>query len=163
LRSISRWASAKNINVELIGFDANPFMIQCALNQSQSYANIQYRVLDIFSPEFKDIKFDIVTLNSICHHFSNQYLLDLYKQLKLQTRLAVIVNDLHRHRISYYAITWLSRISNFSYLAKHDGPLSVLRAFHKNELVGLLNSANITSFQIRWYWAFRWELIIWLL
>jgi 2-polyprenyl-3-methyl-5-hydroxy-6-metoxy-1,4-benzoquinol methylase len=162
LRIINHWAKSKKISVKLIGFDANPFMIQYAIEKSHSCSNIDYQVLDIYSLEFKQLQFDIIILNSLCHHFSNPSLITLYQQLITQTRLAIIINDLQRHWISYYAIKWLSKLLNFSNLAKHDGALSVLRAFRKQELVDLLCLANIPSYQIRWRWAFRWELIIWL-
>ena len=162
LMAINHWAKAKKVNVELIGFDANPYMIQYANKKYGSHSNIKYQVIDIFSHEFKEMQFDIITISSLCHHFSEKHLITLYKQLIMQARLAIIINDLHRHWISYYTIKYLSKFLKFSYLAKHDGSLSVWRAFRKQELVRLLNSAKITSYKIRWRWAFRWEIIIWL-
>lgn len=160
LRAIHQWAKLKNVEVELIGIDANSFMVNYAIEKSRPYPNLQYRVLNIFSPEFKKIPFDIVTMNTVCHHFSDAELVTLFSELKKQVSLAVIINDLQRHRISYVAIKCLSILFNFSYLARHDGPLSVLRAFHKIELMALLEKANINFYHIKWRWAFRWEVII---
>lgn len=161
LRAMSQWAKRNGVDVELIGIDANPFMIDYAIEKSHLYPNLQYKVLNIFSPEFKKIPFDIVTINTVCHHFSNAELITLFSALKKQVGLAVIMNDLQRHRISYLAIRCLSVLFKFSYLAKHDGPLSVLRAFHKIELMALLEKASINFYQMKWRLAFRWEVIIW--
>ena len=123
--------------VELVGIDANSFMIEYATQKSQDYSNIHYKVINILSPEFTNMRFDIVCINSSCHHFSNEELVILFKRLAEQTKLAIIINDLQRHWISYYAIKFMSKIFNFSYLAKHDAPLSVLRAFRRDELVNI--------------------------
>jgi 2-polyprenyl-3-methyl-5-hydroxy-6-metoxy-1,4-benzoquinol methylase len=137
-------------------------MIQYATEKSHSYTNLSYQILNIFSSEFKEMKFDIITINSFCHHLDNVTLISLYRQLTMQTHFAIIINDLHRHWISYYVFKGLAKIFNFSYLTKHDGSLSILRAFRKQELLDLLQSANINLYQIRWRWPFRWEIIIWL-
>jgi ubiquinone/menaquinone biosynthesis C-methylase UbiE len=165
LRTMNDWATTKQLSIELMGIDANPFMIQFASEKSDKSilgTPIQYKVLDIFSSEFKQLRFDIVTINSSCHHFNDTLLLQLFNQLKKQTRLAIIINDLHRHWISYFSIKWLSKLLHFSYLAQHDAPLSVMRAFRKNELIHLFHLAQIHSYEIHWRLLFRWEMIIWL-
>lgn len=161
LRAVDKWAKYKNLHVELIGIDINPSIIQYAIERSHSHPDIQYKIDDILSAEFKQNKFDIICINSVCHHFKNSTLVNLFKRLKEQTRFAIIINDLHRHGISYYSIYFLTRLFRFSNLAKVDGPLSVLRAFRKNELIKVLDQAEITNYRIRWIWAFRWQIIIW--
>lgn len=161
LRAINHWAKAKNITVELIGFDANPFMIRYAHNKSADYDNIHYKIMDIFSAEFCQAKFDIVCMNSFCHHLENGILVNFIKQLTKQTSFAILINDLQRNFFSYVAIKGLGKLLNFSKLAQNDAPLSVLRAFHRKELVKLLSLAQINSYKIHWAWIFRWEVIIW--
>lgn len=161
LRAIHDWAKEKNLNADLIGIDANPFVIQCAVKKSQGFDNARFKTVNVLSEEFKTMQFDIVCLNAFCHHLSDPDLVVLLKQLEKQTSTAIIINDLHRHWLAYLSIKWLARLLNFSYLSRHDGPLSVLRAFRKHELVDLLRCANIDHYQIRWRWAFRWEMIIW--
>lgn len=161
LRAVHDWAKAKQLNVELIGIDANPFMVRYAIEKSRAFGKIRFETANVLSDAFKTMRFDIVCLNTFCHHLSDADLLKLLKQLKTQTGTAIIVNDLHRHWIAYLSIKWLSRLLNFSYLARHDGPLSVLRAFRKRELTDLIKRADFDCYRIRWRWAFRWEVILW--
>jgi 2-polyprenyl-3-methyl-5-hydroxy-6-metoxy-1,4-benzoquinol methylase len=163
LRAVHVWAKAKQLNVELIGIDANPFMVRYALEKSRAFSEIQFTTANVFSDAFKTMRFDIVCLNTFCHHLSDADLVKLFKQLETQTSIAIIVNDLHRHWIAYLSIKWISRLLNFSYLAMHDGPLSVLRAFRKRELIDLIKRADFDCYRtrIRWRWAFRWEVILW--
>lgn len=161
LTSMRGWANQHHLDVELIGIDANPCMLEYAAKKSAPSLNIQYQAFDIFSPQFAQMQFDIISINSVCHHFSDDELVRLFKQLAQQTRLAIIVNDLHRHWLSYYAIKTITRLFNFSYLAKNDAPLSVLRAFRKEEFINLLKLAHLSDFQLHSAWPFRFELIIW--
>lgn len=159
LRAIAHWAELHQLTVELYGFDANSFMIQYAKEKSHSNPRIQFKTLDILAMNMQDFTLDIICLNSICHHFDDISLMQLFKKVSREARMAVIINDLHRHWLSYFTIKFLSKICNFTDLAKHDAPLSVLRAFKKKELHTLLDA--IPSYSIRWVWPFRWEIIIW--
>lgn len=161
LRAVHDWAKAKQLNVDLIGIDANPFMVRYAVEKSRTFSKIRFKTANVLSDAFKTMRFDIVCLNTFCHHLSDADLIKLLKQLETQTSTAIIVNDLHRHWIAYLSIKWISRLLNFSYLAKHDGPLSVLRAFRKRELIDLIKRADFDRYRIRWRWAFRWEVILW--
>ena len=158
---MNQWAKSCQLTIQLTGIDANPFMINDANNKSRTAGNIEYINTNIFSPEFSQMQFDIITINSVCHHFKDASLITLFRQLASQARLAVIINELHRHWLSYYGIKWITRIFNFSYLTKHDAPLSVLRAFRKKELIDILKQSQLNSYQINWAWAFRWVAIIW--
>lgn len=160
LVAIQSWLQTKQLSAELIGIDANQFMIEYA-QEKFPHAQIQYQTSDIFSSDFLAQSFDIVTLNTVCHHFDDPSLMKLFKQLIPKTRVAIIINDLHRHWIPYFTIKSLTTLGNFSYLAKHDAPLSVLRAFKKSELMQLLRESSDCFFDIRWRWAFRWQAIIW--
>lgn len=161
LLTIHEWARGKQLSVRLIGVDANPFMVRYAAQKTQALDKIEFATLNVFSDSFQAMKFDIACLNTFCHHFGDSDLVSLLRQLDRQTSMALIVNDLHRHWIAYVSIKWISRMLNFSYLAKHDGPLSVLRAFRKKELIDLIRVADIGHCRIRWRWAFRWEIIVW--
>ncbi len=162
LRAIEKWSSYHGIKMTLIGIDANPSIIDYAIKNSTKYPLIQYKVHNVFSPELEQMKFDIVSINSACHHFNNEDLIKLLQLFSKQTRLAIVINDLHRYWLSYYAIKLISKIFKFSELAKHDAPLSVMRAFTKNDLIEILEEANIKQFEIHWAWPFRWSVIIWL-
>lgn len=161
LYAMSRWFSQKNLPINLMGIDANPLMIRKA-NQIYSQTNIEYKNMNFLSVDFTKLQFDIVTLNSVCHHFDNSLLIQLLTQLKKQTRVAIIINDLHRHPISYFFIKYFARWFMLSTTTQHDGPLSILRAFKRKEIIYILQMANITSFKLHWNWPFRWQLIIWL-
>lgn len=159
MRLIANWAFRKDYSVELIGFDANPNIIEYAKAHT-SESNIQYECSNIFSEEFREQKFDIVVSTLFFHHFSSEQLAIFFEQLKKQVRVGIVINDLHRHWFAYYSIQWLTKLFSKSPMVVHDAPLSVARAFRKKELIEILEKAGFTSYTIRWMWAFRWQVII---
>ncbi len=160
LQEVADWFFEKNINATLTGVDANPVMISYAQTTCAAYANINFLQSDIFADEFKIRQYDIVICSLFCHHFTDDQLQALFKQLKQQARLAVIINDIHRHPVAYYSIKWLTVLFSRSHLVKNDAPLSVLRAFRRSELARLFKAAGIPHYRLRWQWAFRWQAIL---
>ena len=163
LREIAKWAKKRKLNVELIGIDANSFMLDYASEKAkQQDLHIVFKKIDIFSEIFEQESYDISICSLFCHHFTNEELLHIFKQVQKNTRMAFIINDLHRHWFAYYSIKYITKILNGSHLVQHDAPLSVLRAFKRKELENLLDSANFTYYELGWRWAFRYQIIAYL-
>ncbi|GGK87308.1 methyltransferase domain-containing protein [Rufibacter glacialis] len=159
LRMVARWARRRNQPVELVGIDANAFMLNYSAAHSQPYPEISYRQADVFSPEFARQEYDIVICSLFLHHFPDQALASLLAQLQGQARVAVLVNDLHRHPLAFYSIKTLTQVFSRSYLVKNDAPLSVLRGFSRADWQRILELAGIRSYRLQWKWAFRWQLV----
>jgi 2-polyprenyl-3-methyl-5-hydroxy-6-metoxy-1,4-benzoquinol methylase len=160
LRWIRRWLEKKKIKAHLKGIDANPNVVKYATAHTPASCEIVYETINIFSEEFKAQKFDIVTGTLFFHHFTNAELIDFFKQLRTQTSVGLIINDIHRHWFSYYSIKWLTKFFSKSAMVKHDAAQSVLRAFTKDDWVDILRLSGITHYRIKWCWAFRWQVII---
>jgi SAM-dependent methyltransferase len=160
LRHVARWARRRHVPLAAEGIDANEFMLAYAAAKSQGYPEISYRQLDIFSPEFAARPYDVLTASLFCHHFTDAELVQLLRGWRRQAGLAVVINDLHRHPLAYYSIKYLTRLLGGSRLVQHDAPLSVARAFSRQDWVRLLAQAGITHYKLRWCWAFRWQVVI---
>ena len=159
LRHIAHWGHKNGVALELTGIDANQFMLDYATAKSQEYPEISFQQFDIFSPEFQAQPYDVLTCSLFCHHFTDEELVTLLRQWQQQARVAVVINDLHRHWLAYYSIQWLTRLLGGSYLVRHDAPLSVARAFRREDWMKLLAQAGIEKYELRWRWAFRWQVI----
>lgn len=160
LRAIADWAEKKQRTVRLIGVDMNPVMTDYAAALSKKYPNIIFKTINVFDDALLNEKAD-VTMNSLfAHHFDNNELIRLIQRMKELSTHAIIINDLHRHPVAYYSIKLLTTLFSKTYLVKYDGPLSVARALKKKEWQGILSSAGITDYKLRWMWAWRWQIII---
>jgi SAM-dependent methyltransferase len=160
LRHVAAWARRQRVPVALTGIDANEFMLTYAAAKSAAYPEISYRQVDIFSPEFAAQDYDILTASLFCHHFTDAELVDLLRRWHGQAQVAVVINDLHRHPLAYYSIKYLTRLLGGSRLVQNDAPLSVARAFSRADWQRLLAQAGIVRYELRWCWAFRWQVVI---
>jgi hypothetical protein len=106
-----------------------------------------------------DKKPDILFSSLFCHHFSDAELIEMLHWMKIHSTIGFFINDLQRQPLAYHSIRLLTRLFSRSYLVKNDAPLSVLRAFNKNEWEKLLAKAQINPYKIKWKWAFRYLII----
>jgi 2-polyprenyl-3-methyl-5-hydroxy-6-metoxy-1,4-benzoquinol methylase len=160
LKRIRRWSLVKKSNHTLIGIDANPNIVSFARSHTPADCQIEYSIKDIFSDSFKQEKFDVVIGTLFFHHFTDEQLIHFFRRLKSQVRFGIVINDIHRHWFSFYSIKLLTRVLSKSPMVKFDAPLSVLRAFKKNELKNILDRAGFRHYSIHWCWAFRWQVVI---
>ncbi|MBX2968935.1 MAG: methyltransferase domain-containing protein [Cyclobacteriaceae bacterium] len=160
LKLIHRQLKATYPAIQLTGIDANPNIIAFAEKHCAGIPNIRLKTTDIFDPDFQKHSFDLVVATLFLHHFTHDQLVKIFRTLKAQARIGIVVNDLHRHPLAYYSIKILTRLFSRSAMVKYDAPLSVLRGFSKAELQQILTEAGIEPYKLRWRWAFRWQLII---
>ena len=159
-RVIAKWARKRKYKLQINGIDANPFMIEFSRKKASPFPEIQFEGADIFSAQFQSRQFDISLCSLFCHHFTDEDLVGMFRQMADQSKIGFIVNDLHRHPVAYRGIQFLTWLFRGSHLVRHDGPVSVLRAFKKRELEALLEKAGIENYSLRWKWAFRWQLVV---
>lgn len=160
MKLLAQWGRDNNRNLHFVGIDANPHILEYARENTRDYPEISYQLIDIFSDAFADLSFDIIHTSLFTHHFTDEELIGLYSKWGKQVRLGIINNDLHRHWFAYHSIDWLTRGFSRSPMVKNDARLSVLRSFRVEEWDHILKSAGLPDYEIRWRWAFRWELVI---
>lgn len=160
LRKISAWAAANNRKVDLIGVDINPEMTAFAEKKAPGFKNIQFKTLDVWSGDLTKLKADVIISSLFCHHFNDDTLSLLVKQMYKASAKAVIINDLHRHWFAYHSIKWITTLFSKTYLVKYDAPLSVARSLTRKEWESTLLKAGIYNYTIKWMWAWRWQIII---
>jgi 2-polyprenyl-3-methyl-5-hydroxy-6-metoxy-1,4-benzoquinol methylase len=159
LRAVADYGRKNNFTFKLTGIDANEYTVNYARQLSVNYPEISYTKMNIFSDEFSASASDVVIATLFFHHFSNEEITAVLKQVINKTRIGIIINDLHRSRAAYYLF---KLISNFiaNPMVQNDGAISVLRGFKKNELITISKKLNNTVSSIRWKWAFRYQWII---
>jgi SAM-dependent methyltransferase len=157
---IDGWSKKYNLNLQLLGIDANRYVINAARKRLSEFPHIRLQAINILSPDFQKEKFDIVIGTLFYHHFTDEQLIAFFSRLKEQAGIGFLINDIHRHSLAYYSIKLLTVLFSRSSMVKYDAPLSVLRAFSRRELSNILRSAGIENFTIKWKWAFRWQVIV---
>jgi 2-polyprenyl-3-methyl-5-hydroxy-6-metoxy-1,4-benzoquinol methylase len=149
LKAIYNWARKKNISLQLAGLDYNKNCIQYA-KQTQSFP-CEW-IEENFLTHTK--QYDIIFCSLFTHHFKTEQLKNILLQMKSQSKIGIIINDLHRHPIAFYSIKFLTKVFSKSYLVKNDAPLSVLNGFVIKEWKEIFSSLQMKA-SIQWKWAFR--------
>jgi 2-polyprenyl-3-methyl-5-hydroxy-6-metoxy-1,4-benzoquinol methylase len=160
LRMLAKFGKKNKINFQLTGIDANEFTINYAKKLSKEYPNIEYKCVDIFSEDFKTIKYDIILCTLTLHHFTNEQILKIISIFSNNAETGIIINDLHRSKTAYRLFEVICVVFNLNSMSREDGLISILRGFRKKELVEFSKKLNFKNYTINWKWAFRYQWII---
>jgi ubiquinone/menaquinone biosynthesis C-methylase UbiE len=112
---------------------------------------------DALQLPFADSTFDVVTASLFFHHLSNDNCVRVLREMWRIAKRQVLVNDLHRHGIAYFSIRVLSALFSKSRMVRHDGPVSVRRAFRPSELLDIARRAGLSA---RVYRSFPYRLVL---
>ncbi len=160
--ALARWARKNKLDLTIKGYDANPFVVNLARRNGASFSNISIEIADIFSEQCDLSGVDLATFNLCLHHFTDTEIKELLEKCKSSGVKAIIINDLHRHWLAYglfYVVCFLFRVPE---IPKKDGLLSIKKGFKKDELSQMAKSIGSSTYDLKWKWAFRFRLLIFL-
>lgn len=160
LRMLANYSKKNNLNLTLIGVDANAFTINYARKLSTEYPNIEYVCVDIFSEDFNAIEYDIVLCTLTLHHFSNEEILNIMTTFNKNANIGIVINDLHRSKLAYRLFEKVCAVFKLNKMSREDGLISILRGFKKKELENFSKKLDLKNYTINWKWAFRYQWII---
>ena len=141
LRAIARWAKRRKLSAELVGIDLNPKSAAVAQAETPPQLGIQYCTGD-----YQNLgPFDVVISNLVAHHMTDEQLQNFIRFMEANARLGWMINDLHRHRISYWAYPLLCRAMGWHPIVREDGQLSIARSFRPAEWRHILSNAGVQS------------------
>ena len=156
-----RWGRRQGRRIYVTGIDANPETVRIARDYvSRSLTpvdrgHVEIRDGDALDAPFADASFDVATASLFLHHFEDAAAVRLMREMRRLARLGIVVNDLHRHPLAYAGIRSIAAVLPVSPMFRHDGPLSVRRAFTPRELLAMGRSAGLDPVRVRRHWAYR--------
>jgi 2-polyprenyl-3-methyl-5-hydroxy-6-metoxy-1,4-benzoquinol methylase len=159
--AILKWADRRGIEIEIVAVDANEETCRHAVRSLDSNLDAKLRArvtvmtVDALASGFPDRSFDVVHAALFLHHLDQEESVELLREMRRIARQAVVINDLHRHPVAYFALRLVGKLLPVSEMFRHDGPVSVLKGFNRSELTGLARAAGMNP-QIAWFPGFRW-------
>lgn len=153
LRAIGRWAARRGLPVVLTGVDLNPWSARAA-REAPSPSPIRWITGDVFAYAEP---FDVVVSSLFTHHLTDDQLIRFLRWMDERARAAWFVNDLHRHPFPYYGFALLARVMRWHPFVRHDGPVSIARAFTAQDWRALIARAGLDgrAVAVRWRFPFR--------
>ncbi|MET0365977.1 MAG: methyltransferase domain-containing protein, partial [Sphingobium sp.] len=156
-----RFCARRGAPVRLIGIDLNPRSLSVARAATPPDMVIDYRIGDLYRlPPEEEI--DLVVSSLVTHHMQDEEIVRFLRWMTARARTGWFVNDLHRHPVAYHGFRLLSAAMRWHPFVRHDGPLSVARAFHRQDWERLIGAAGLTDgTALRWHFPFRYCVTHW--
>ncbi|WP_189051101.1 methyltransferase domain-containing protein [Aliidongia dinghuensis] len=156
LRQIDRWAERRGVAVTLTGVDLNPWSRAAAAKATAAGRPIRWITTDLFDYR-PDKPIDLVVSSLFTHHLNDDQVVRFLNWMEATARLGWFVNDLHRHPLPYHVFRHWSRLAGWHRFVRHDGPVSITRAFVRADWQRLLARADVPegAAEISWHVPFR--------
>ncbi len=148
--------------VAMVATDLHPRTVAAARLATTGYPEIRVEPADALSLPYEEGAFDVVLLSTALHHFDDDGdLLRVLRELGRVARWGVIVNDLARSRPALLGARLLAAtVWRRHPVTRHDGPLSVRRAFTAAELRDLAERAGLADSRVHTHVPFRVAVVV---
>lgn len=155
-RAIALWSRRRNVQIRIHATDVHPQMLQLAREGCREFPEIVVETADALRLKFPSGSFAAALMTLSLHHFERKEQLRVLRELARVAQRAVLVSELERCWPNYLgarlmAATWWRR----NRITRHDGPLSVLRAFTRDELHGVAVKAGLEDVRVERRFFYR--------
>jgi SAM-dependent methyltransferase len=142
--ALAAWARRAGAELSILAADVHPQVRAIAVARTRAEPSVSVGAADALDLPYADDAFDIVLLSLTLHHFEAPDQQRVLREAARVAARAVVVNELERCRANYYGARLLAATRwRGNRLTRHDGPLSVLRAFTIPELRRIAASAGL--------------------
>lgn len=157
-RRITTWARSRGQRASVTVIELSDTTVSLAKKASFQDPDISIQLQDLYklpdTPEF-----DVVHAAQVLHHFPGEEAVRALRKMYTLSRLGVVVNDLHRHLLAWAGIRVLTGVFSRNRITRYDAPLSVRRAFLREELHAYARKAGLPPPWIAWRPMFRWLMV----
>jgi SAM-dependent methyltransferase len=129
LARIALWARTNRIAVRLTGVDAHPWSIRAA---REAHPDLPVEWLECDARDY-DGDPDVVISALFTHHLDDASVMRFLQWMEGRSTVGWFVNDLHRHALPYWGFTALATAMRWHPFVRHDGPVSIARAFRPDD------------------------------
>jgi hypothetical protein len=144
-----RHARRRGWSVHVVVVDRDPDLL--AITRRGAPPRISVVRADASALPFREASVDVVTMSLTLHHLEPAAAATSLREMCVAARTAVVVNDLLRSRLSLGLVWLATRALGCHRISRHDGPLSVRRAYSEDEVRALAETAGLPTPRIERY------------
>ncbi len=155
-RVIARWARKTGRTVRVLATDTHPQMLEVARERSVDYPEVSFQQADALNLPFADGTFDCALMSLTLHHFEDDQQNRVLRELQRVSTRGIVVSELERNWPNYAGAKLLAAtLWRTNRLTRHDGPISVLRAFTRDELQQIAEHTGLPAPRVSRHFFFR--------
>jgi ubiquinone/menaquinone biosynthesis C-methylase UbiE len=155
LRVTAGWARDTARRMRAVGLELNERSALAIREESRNFPEVASVRGNALQLPFVDGEFDYVMCSLFTHHFDNEHVVHILREMSRVARRKIFVIDLHRDPMPYFFYTTLGKLVLKNRLIRHDGALSILRSFKADELFSLGQAAGLRDVQVEHYFPAR--------
>ena len=155
LRVAATWAREKNRRMRAVGLELNERSAESIIEESAGFDEISSVRGNALTLPFGKAQFDYVICSLFTHHFVEEQVVQILREMRRVAKRRIFVIDLHRQPMAYLLYTTLGKLVLHNRLIRHDGALSILRSFKSDELLELAQRAGLRDVLIERRFPYR--------
>ena len=155
LRVAATWARETGRTFKGVGLELNERSAQAILEESKEFPEIISVRGNALQLPFQNNEFDYVMCSLFTHHFVDEKVVHILREMDRVARRRIFVIDLHRDPVPYFFYTTLGKLVLKNRLLRHDGALSILRSFKADEMVQLGQAAGLRDVWVEHHFPAR--------
>jgi len=155
LRVTAGWARSTDRQFRGVGLELNERSAKAILEESKDFPEISSVRGDALLLPFTANEFDYVMCSLFTHHFVDEQVVHILREMSRIARRRIFVIDLHRDPVPYFVYTTLGKLVLKNRLIRHDGALSILRSFKADELMRLGKAAGLRDLWVEHHFPAR--------
>jgi len=152
--ALVRWARRSGRRIRVLALDRGDGALRYARGSAAAYPEIALVQGDALALPIRPGSVDVVISAMTLHHLPTHEATRYLAEMDAAARLGWVMNDLVRGRAAYRLVWLLTRVFSRSAMARHDGPMSILRSYTPPEVVALCEKAGFFDVQVVHYAVF---------
>ena len=146
--ALATWARRRGRRVRVTALEMHPTIWRHAAHAAKDTPEVRIVAADGLAPPIRPRSVDVALCSLVLHHLPEEAVVALLRQLAALVRLGFVISDFRRGRLAWAAVWLVTRATACGRIARHDGPLSVRRAYTPAALTRLAERAGLR--ELRW-------------
>jgi ubiquinone/menaquinone biosynthesis C-methylase UbiE len=141
--ALARWARRRGRRIRVLALDRDSATLRYARGYAAAYPEITLVQGDALALPAPPGSVDVVISAMTLHHLQPEEAVRYLAEIDTVSRLGWVVNDLVRGRVAHRLVWAATRLFSRNAMARHDGPMSILRSYTPSELASLCEKAGL--------------------
>ena len=149
--ALVRWARRAGRRIRVLALDRDGATLAYARHYAAAYPEIATVQGDALALPVRPGSVDVVISAMTLHHLQPEEAVRYLAEIDAASRIGWVVNDLVRGRVAHRFVWAATRLFSRNAMARHDGPLSILRSYTPPEVAALCEKAGLFDVSVTHY------------